>query len=137
MDMKKLLFGTLAGGLAFFVVGSLFYGILLAGFYESNLGSAIGVVREVPIWWALVISQFGFGAMLTYVFIHADVTTAAGGLKIGATFGLLFGVAIAFDLFGVTNWSNVTVAFVEPVVTAARMAIAGSVVGWTLGKMTG
>ena len=27
-------------------------------------------------------------------------------------FGLLLGIAISFDLYGVTNWSNVTVAFV-------------------------
>ena len=46
---------------------------------------------------------------------------------------LLFGIAIAFDLYAVTNWSNITVAFVEPFVTAVRMALGGAVIGWSLG----
>ena len=40
---------------------------------------------------------------------------------------------MAFDLYGVTNWSNITVAFVEPFVTAVRFALGGAVIGWTLG----
>lgn len=45
--MKKMLISTVAGGLAFFVFGYLIYEVLLGSFYESNLGSATGVVREV------------------------------------------------------------------------------------------
>ena len=97
------------------------------------MGSATGVLREVPIRWALVVSQLGLAAVVTYVFLHADVATASDGLRAGAIFGLLVGIAMAFDLYGVTNWSNVTVAFVEPFVTAVRMALGGAVIGWTLG----
>ena len=131
--MKRFLIGTVAGGFALFLLGGLIYEVILGGFYEANLGSATGVLREVPIWWALVVSQLGLGAVLTYVFLHADVTTAADGLRTGAIFGILFGIAMAFDLYGVTNWSNITVAFVEPFVTTVRFALGGAVIGWTLG----
>ena len=40
---------------------------------------------------------------------------------------------MAFNLYAVTNWSNVTVAFVEPFVTAVRIALGATVIGWTLG----
>ncbi len=40
---------------------------------------------------------------------------------------------MAFDLHGVTNWSNLTVAFVEPFVTTVRIALGGAVIGWALG----
>lgn len=132
--MKRLLLAIVAGGFTFLAVGGLIYAVLLAGFYEANLGSATGVMREVPIGWAMLISQLGMAALVTYVFVHVGVTSAAEGLKTGAVFGLLFGVAISFDLFAVTNWSNATVAFVEPVVTAVRVAVAGGVIGWALGK---
>ena len=132
--MKKILIAIVAGGLTFFVVGGLIYAVLLAGFYEANLGSATGVLREVPVGWAMLISQLGMAALVTYVFLHAGVTSASDGLKTGAVFGLLFGVAISFDLYAVTNWSNATVAFVEPVVTAVRVALAGGVIGWALGR---
>ena len=62
-----------------------------------------------------------------------NVATVFGGLKTGATFGLLFGFAISFDLNAVTNWSNMTVAFVEPFVTAVQTSLADAVIGWTLG----
>lgn len=131
--MKRMLMGTVAGGIALFLLGGLIYEVILGGFYEANLGSATGVLRELPIWWALVLSQLGLAALITYVFLHADVATAYDGLKTGVVFGLLFGIAMAFDLYGVTNWSNLTVALVEPFVTAVRMALGGAVIGWTLG----
>jgi hypothetical protein len=131
--MKRVLVAVVVGGIAFFVLGGLIYEVVLGGFYEANLGSATGVLRDMPIGWALVVSQLGLAAVVTYVFVHADVSTAAAGLKIGAVFGLLFGIAIAFDLYAITNWSNITVAFVEPFVTAVRMALGGAVIGWSLG----
>jgi len=131
--MRKSILAALAGGIALFVLGFLIYGVVLAGFYAGNLGSATGVVREVPVWWALCVSQFGLAAVITYVAVHASVSSASEGLKMGAVFGLLFGVAIAFDLYAVTNWSNVTVAFVEPLVTAVRISLAGGVIGAVLG----
>jgi len=131
--MKRVLIATFAGGLAYFLLGGLIYVVILGGFYEANLGSATGVLREIPIGWAMIVSQLGLAALVTYVFLHADVATASDGLRIGAIFGLLFGIAMAFDLYGVTNWSNLTVAFVEPFVTAVRIALGGAVIGWALG----
>ena len=131
--MKKMIMGTVAGAVAFFLLGLLLYAVILGGFYEANLGSATGVMRELRVWWAMLISQLGLAAVVTYVFLHADVATAADGLKTGAVFGLLLSIAISFDLYAVTNWSNATVAFVEPIVSAVRTALAGAVIGWTLG----
>ena len=131
--MKKMLIGTVAGGIAFFLLGGLIYAVILGEFYEANLGSATGVLRELPILWAMVVSQLGMGAVVTYVFLHANVATAFDGLKTGAIFGVMLGIAISFDLYSVTNWSNTTVAFIEPLVWAVRTALAGAVIGWTLG----
>ena len=131
--MKRLLIAIFAGGLTYALLGGLIYALILGGFYEANLGSATGVLREVPIGWAMIVSQLGLAALVTYVFLHVDVATASGGLKAGAIFGLLFGIAVAFDLYAVTNWSNLTVAFVEPFVTTVRIALGGAVIGWALG----
>lgn len=135
--MKRILIGAVVGGVAFFLLGGLIYEVILGGFYESNLGSATGVLREMPILWALIVSQLGLAAVVTYLFLHADVATASAGLKTGSIFGLLLGIAISFDLYAVTNWSNMTVAFVEPFVSAVRTALAGAVIGWTLGMRSG
>ena len=135
--MKRVLIAVVAGGVTYALLGALIYVAILGGFYEANLGSATGVLRELPVTWAMAVSQLGLAGLVTYVFLHADVATAVGGLKAGAIFGLLFGIAVAFDLYGVTNWSNVTVAFVEPFVTATRIALGGAVIGWALGMGKG
>ena len=46
--MKKMLIGTVAGGVTFFLLGGLIYAVILPDFYEANLGSATGVLRELP-----------------------------------------------------------------------------------------
>ena len=47
--MKKMIMGTVAGAVAFFLLGFLLYAVILGGFYEANLGSATGVMRELPV----------------------------------------------------------------------------------------
>jgi hypothetical protein len=135
--MKKMLIGTVVGGVTFFLLGGLIYAVILGDFYEANLGSATGVLRELPILWAMVVSQLGMAAVVTYVFLLSDVASASNGLKTGAILGLLLGIAISFDLYSVTNWSNSTVAFVEPLVWVARTALAGAAIGWALGRGSG
>lgn len=135
--MKKMLIGTVVGGVTFFLLGGLIYAIILGDFYEANLGSATGVLRELPILWAMVVSQLGMAAVVTYVFLLSDVASASNGLKTGAILGLLLGIAISFDLYSVTNWSNSTVAFVEPLVWVVRTALAGAAIGWALGRGSG
>lgn len=132
--MKKMLIGTVVGGVTFFLLGGLIYAIILGDFYEANLGSATGVLRELPIMWAMVVSQLGMAAVVTYVFLLSDVASASNGLKTGAILGLLLGIALSFDLYSVTNWSNSTVAFVEPLVWVVRTALAGAAIGWVLGR---
>jgi len=132
--MKKMLIGTVVGGVTFFLLGGLIYAVILGDFYEANLGSATGVLRELPIMWAMVASQLGMAAVVTYVFLLSDVASASNGLKTGAILGLLLGIAISFDLYSVTNWSNSTVAFVEPLVWVVRTALAGAAIGWVLGR---
>lgn len=132
--MKKMLIGTVVGGVTFFLLGGLIYAVILGDFYEANLGSATDVLRELPIMWAMVVSQLGMAAVVTYVFLLSDVASASNGLKTGAILGLLLGTAISFDLYSVTNWSNSTVAFVEPLVWVVRTALAGAAIGWVLGR---
>ena len=134
-ELKRILSAVLVGAVAFFVLGILLYVVALGGFYESNLGSATGVVREIPVSWVLVVSQLGYAAMLLFVFHYAEVQSARSGLRVGAAFGLLFGLAFAMDLYAVTHWSNVNVALVEPLVTTARFALAGAVMGWVLDRV--
>ena len=43
MNTKKFFIGTLAGGIVFFFVGYLIYGLALSGFYHPSLDSRSGI----------------------------------------------------------------------------------------------
>ena len=132
--MNRMILAILIGSVVLFVLGVVLYVLLLGGFYEAHLGSATGVLREVPVGWAMVIAHLGSASMLAFVLVQAGVSSPADGLRVGGAFGLLFGVAVAFDLYAVTNWSVLPVPFVEPVVTATRLAVASAAMGWVLGR---
>lgn len=136
MDTKKFLFGTLAGGIAFFLLGYLFYGIALMNFYSAHAGSATGVAKSMEEmgWGPLILGNLASGALLTYIFLKwAKITTFGGGASGGAVIGFL--MALGYDMvsYGTTNIMDLTAAATDVVVAAVMTAIAGGIVGAVLG----
>ena len=43
MNTKSFLIATIVGGVSFFILSSLFYGMLMVDFFAANAGSATGV----------------------------------------------------------------------------------------------
>ena len=125
---------TVAGAVVLFVVGFLLFGLALAGFYENNVGSASGVVKDPPEWLWLVLSTLVTAALLTLVLGWKGATDAATGAKTAAIFGLLFAMSIDFGLYSMTNIPNLTVTLVDPILVAVYMATGGAIVGMMLGK---
>ncbi len=62
--MKRVLIAVFAGGVTYALLGALIYTVFLGGFYEANLGSATGVLRELPVTWAMAVSQLGLGGVV-------------------------------------------------------------------------
>jgi hypothetical protein len=133
MSTNRFVLAAAAGGITVFIVGGLLYGVLLAGFFEANQGSAAGVMRESPDYVHLFLGQLVFGALLAVIIGKwAGVAGAGAGLRIGAIIGLLFGFAIDLTMFGVTNISNITATLVDPFVTMVQLGLGGAVVGAVL-----
>lgn len=136
MDTKKFLFGTLAGGIAFFLLGYLFYGLVLMNFYSAHAGSATGVSKSMEEmgWGALILGNFAFGALLTYIFLKwANITTFVSGASGGSVIGLLMGLSYNLTSFGTTNIMDLTAALTDVVVSCLMTAIVGGIVGLVLG----
>lgn len=124
----------LAGAVALFVTGYLIFGLALAGFYESNAGTATGVNREAPQFVWLILSTLAFAAVLTVVLGWAGAKDVASGLKTAAIFGLLLGLAIDFGFYSMTNIQNLTITLVNPGGGAIHSEIGGAVIGMMLGR---
>ena len=137
MTAKNRILATLVGFVVLFLLGWLLYGMLLMDFYQSNAGSATGVMRaeEDMVWWALIAGNLLQAYFLVYVFGNwANITTFGGGAKAGFILGLIVGFAINLNMYATSNLMNMTAALVDPFVSAVMMSITGGVIGVMLGR---
>lgn len=134
MNTGKFLMGTLAGGLAFFFVGYLFYGLALNGFFASHSGGAMAKSMEEIVWWALILGNISSGALLSYIFLKwANVKSFAGGVSAAAAIGFFSTLSMDMLRFATTNTFDMTGALTNVVVGTVLTAICGGVVGAVLG----
>jgi len=129
MDSRRLVTGTLAGGVTLFVLGYLIFDLAFADFYEANAGSAIGVPREAQLVWAVILGSLSYAALITYAIGSRNgAMTMGGGATVGAIVGFLLWCTADFTLYGITNLSNLTRTIVDPILEAVRAGIAGAVI---------
>lgn len=135
MDTKKLLIGTLIGGLVYFFGGWVIYDMILGEFFKAQAGSAQGVAREAPLLWSLALGSLTAGLLLTLIFNRwAGIKTAMSGAKSGALIGFLIALGFDFTQFGMTNLMTFTGLVGDAVTYAVLSGLAGAAIGWVLGR---
>jgi hypothetical protein len=135
MNTNRMLLAGIAGGVVFFLLGFLFYGVLLAKFFAANQGTAQGVMKEPPTWWALILGNLAYGFLLAVIYERwASISTFATGARAGAIIGALVAFSVDFNMLGTTNISTLNGALVDVVVFTVMSAVVGGVVGLVLGR---
>ncbi len=130
MNTNKILLGALAGGVAYFFLGWLVYGILLQDIFSSPAA----VTKEPLEMWAMAVSCLLFGLLLSFIFGRwASISTFMTGAQAGAIIGGLASAWIDFSLFSMYNFVSLQQTLIDIVVGAVVAAITGGVVGWVLG----
>ncbi len=137
MDMKRLLTGTIVGGVLLFALGYLFYEMLLADFFAANAGSATDVWRETPIYGALVAGELMMAALVTIAIDKMGASSMAAGAKVGAILGFMVWFSVDFIYYGLSNMSNLTATMADPVVEIVRVGIVGAAIAAVLAKTAG
>ena len=134
MDTKKFLTGTVVGGITYFILGYLFYGLLFVDFFNGNLGSATGVFKtDDLIWWSLILGNLAGAGLLTYIFLKwAHISTFKSGLRAGAAVGFLMTLSWDFVGFGTGNILNLQATLMDVVIGTVMTAIAGAAIGAVL-----
>ena len=120
---QKCVLATLAGGVTLFVLGYVFYGLLLADFFANESMS------ETPAYWAIAAGQLAGGALLAVALSWRAATGPGEAFKSGALVGVLFSLSMGLTMFGTTE-GMYTVATVvgDAVVSVVMYGIAGMVV---------
>ncbi len=135
MNTNRMLIAGLVGGIVYFLLGFLFYGVLLAKFFAANEGTAQGVMKETPTWWALILGNIFTAMLLSLIFERwASIKTFSTGAQAGALIGGLMGLGFDFTILGTSNISTVSGTIVDVIVLTVMSAIVGGVIGVVLGR---
>jgi len=136
MDTKRILIGTLVGGIIVYAVGYLIFDLAFANFYAANVGSATGVARNPQLVWAVALGSLSYAALVTLAIGNrAGSSDIGAGVKIGAVVGFLLWFTVDFILYGITNIANLARTVVDPLLELVRGGIAGGAIAVVLGKI--
>ena len=135
MNIKRMGIGTVVGAITLYLLGMLIWQVLFADFFDANSGSAVGVERETPILWAVIVGTLAYAKLLTFALESQSGKTLVDGLKVGAMVGALLWCTADFILFGFTNLSTLTGAIADTVLEGVRGGIAGGVIAFVLSKV--
>ncbi|MEO7658880.1 MAG: hypothetical protein ABIV48_04635 [Pyrinomonadaceae bacterium] len=136
--LTRVLAATVAGGIAFFFLGFLIYGLLLDEMVmKPNMNVFPGLMNETPVWAPLILANLTSAFLLAYIFDKwASISTFMGGMKGGAT--VMFLIALSFQLMFMA-FMNLSRNYIPPVAdilgSTVMGAIGGGVIGAVLGMM--
>ena len=131
----KILRGTVFGGIAFFLLGYLVWGVLLMNFSMENYNQDIYLPADGMIWWAMIVSNLILALLVTLVLNWAGAKNIMEGLKIGAIVGALYALSVDLGMYSMTNViSNLTAVIVDALAYVVVTGILGLVIVLTWGK---
>lgn len=136
--LSRLAAASIAGGIVFFLLGAVIYGVILDPMVmKPNLNEFPGLMKEAPGLPALALSNIVSALMLAIIYEKwAGIRTFMGGLKAGAI--IYFLIAFSFQLMFMAFWnlSKNYIPFVADIAGSTVLgSIGGGVVGLVLGKM--
>lgn len=131
----KILRGTLFGGICYFLLGWLLYGILLMDYFTANINQCANRPMGEMVWWAMIVSNLAATLFLTLILHWRNAKVIYDGLATGAIFGALFTAIIDFSFWSMTTmYSSIITILIEMVASAAMYAVVGMVIVLTWGK---
>jgi hypothetical protein len=136
MDIKKLFMGGLVGGILYFGLGYLIYGNLLMGFMQKHPGTAMNVDRAAADiqFLYLAVGSLLQGFLLAYIFVKANISSAASGFLTGGVVGLLNSAGLDSIMYGTTNVMSKTMMCADVAAATVMAAIVGAIIALVMGK---
>ena len=130
----KILRGTVFGGITFFILGWLVWGVLLMDFMAANSNDCAARPDAEMVWWAMIVSNFTLAMLVTLVLKWSGAKSAMDGIKTGAIFGVLMGLSMDLMMYSMTTLYNFTALIVDVIAYTIIVAVLGLVIVLTWGK---
>ena len=136
MDTKKFTIGTLVGGIAYFLLGYLFYVVALAGFFKShsNPSSPERAMADF-VWWAMILGNLALAALLSWIILKmGNVNSFSKGARLGLAVGFFAQLSRDMIAYATANMMDLTGMLSDVVVAAILAAIVGGIIAVVIGK---
>ncbi len=131
----KILRGTIFGGVIYFLLGWIVYGILLMGYYSASMNTCMNRTDGEMVWWAMIVSNLLFALLLTLILNWANAKTIIDGFRIGAIFGVIYSLAINLSFLSMsTMFNSYTIIAIDAIVTSIVFGVVGLAVVLLWGK---
>ena len=132
----KLILSTLAGTVVAYLLGWLFYGVLLASFMTNNTVHYEGLAKAMDGSFMVLVLLSNLVMVFLVAFIFQRWAKFEKWLQ-GLTAGMFLGffIALWYDLFILAsmNLFNFSTLVVDVIANAILLGITGAVVAWVLG----
>lgn len=127
MNVKKFLVSGIVGGIAYFFLGYLFYGVL---FFNEMVCTITGVSRsmEQMIWWSLISGSLLYGILVAFVLGKANITNLVSGIATSAALGLLVSASYDFTMYANTNLFTLKTVAYDIAISTVMATLTGTVV---------
>ena len=131
----RVLLATVVGAVAIFLLGYLFFGILLVSFTTAGEIPYAGLRKVPPDMLLLVLKNIVQAFLLVYIFEYlAGVRTFLGGVTAGAAIMFLITLSQNLSLLSIMNLhTGYTPNLLDIVGETVRAALGGGVIGAILG----
>ncbi len=137
--LSRVLAATVAGGVAFFILGAVIYGLILDPMVmKPNMNpDAVKLIKDPPTWIPLILANFVSAFLLAYIFEKwATIRTFAGGMSGGAV--VFFLIALSFQLMFaafMTLMNGYVPAIADVLGSTVMGGLGGGVIGMVLGML--
>ena len=133
--IARVLAATVAGGITYFLLGFLIFGLFLEEKMKPYLNVYPGLLKEVPEWAPLILANLITAFLFAYILDNwAQIRTFVGGLKAGAIIAFL--QVLSFQLMFVA-FMNMHKSYVPVVVDVAASTVIGAITGGVIGLVLG
>ena len=132
MNLKKLMVGSIVGGVLYFLLGWLVYGILLKDLFHTYSGK-VGHIIDRPEaemdWLFLVGGNLAAGILLAWMIQRTASNTLAKGLVTGTVLGFFMSVSVDCMIYATSYVMSKHGILLDVIAATVIGAITGAVLG--------
>lgn len=128
------LLGALAGAIVMFLLGFLFFGVLLSDYFKADTIQYAGLAKDPPLFALIFLFNLVWAWLIAFVLDYGGRSGWAEGAKIGAIMMFVVSLGILFEF---EAFMNIHKSFAPMIVHLLVVTVMGGVAGAVIGMVRG